>query len=365
MAEVSDAIEVAVIGGGVVGAAVLQRLAERGLVGFMLERRARTGGETTERNSGVIHAGLYYPAASLKTRLSIVGNRALYRWAEAHGVPHARSGKLIVATDEGEEAELSRLLEHGRAAGVQALRLLSGREVKALEPALSCRAAILSGTTGVVDPIELTASLIAVARSAGAEVLVSAEVQAIEREQEGYRLETSRGPVHARRVVNAAGLYADEVARLAGVDRYRIYPCRGDYFAVRRKLPYRRLIYPVKKRGAPGLGVHLTTDLAGRARFGPDATYVESKADYGAPSRDKRAEFALAARKLFPEIRADDLEYDSCGLRPKLRAPSEPEEKDFVIAEDLPGFVNLVGIESPGLTAALAIAAEVERLLCG
>jgi L-2-hydroxyglutarate oxidase LhgO len=358
-----DAIDVAVIGSGVVGAAIASRLAARGLVAWVLEKNARAGGETTERNSGVIHAGLYYPERSLKTRLCIEGRRMLYAWCEERGVPHMKCGKLVVASDESEVTELEKLHAHATRAGVEGLRLVTKDEMMALEPNAIGIAALFSRETGVVDPAALTSSLLDDVRAKGGEVLVAAPVTAIERGDDAWRLETGRGEIFARAVVNAAGLHADEIARLAGVGRYEIHPCRGDYFVLRTRAKYRRLIYPVKKKGAPGLGVHLTIDLAGAVRLGPDAEYVPSKQAYADPAKDKRAEFAAAARKILGEVRAEDLEYDSCGLRPKLRAPSESEEKDFVIAEDLPRFIDVIGIESPGLTSALAIAVEVDRLL--
>jgi L-2-hydroxyglutarate oxidase LhgO len=354
----------AIVGAGVVGAAVAQRLARRGFACFILERRDRIGGETTERNSGVIHAGLYYPLNARKTRLCVRGNRLLYAWAARAGVAHARTGKLIVATREAEEAALLQLLAHGRSAGVEGLELWSAAELVAREPAVHGIRALFSPATGIVDPAELTASLVADARACGAEVVTRAEVTAAAPAPSGgWALETTRGPIAAEVVVNAAGLFADQVAALAGVDRYRIHPCRGDYYRLTKTLPVRHLVYPVKDAGSPGLGVHLTLDLAGRQRFGPDANYVAQKNDYADPILDRREAFAASARKLFRGVEAQDLEYDSCGLRPKLRAPGAPSELDFVIALDRPGWVNLVGIESPGLTAALAIAEEVEQLL--
>jgi L-2-hydroxyglutarate oxidase LhgO len=354
-------VDVAVIGAGVIGAAVAERLTRRGFSALVLDRRARVGGETTERNSGVIHAGLYYSPESLKTVLCVEGNRRLYAWAADHHVAHRKIGKLVVATTEPEEAALHKMLAHGLAVGAQELEILSRAELEDREPAVRGRCALWSGTTGTIDPVELTASLIAVAEGAGATMLTNAGVTRIETLARGYRLTTERGPLNAARVVNAAGLHADDVAALAGVGRYRIHPCRGDYFRLRRGA-FRHLIYPVKVQGSPGLGAHLTISPSGELKLGPDATWIERKDDYGPPPIDKRPQFAEAARRLF-EVEEDDLVYDSCGIRPKLRAPTEDQERDFVIAQDLPGFVNLVGIESPGLTAALAIAERVSELL--
>ena len=210
--------------------------------------------------------------------------------------------------------------------------------------------------------MDLTRSLVAAARSDGAEVIVSCAVSAVRAADDGYELETSRGPVQAAAVVNAAGLYADEVAAMAGVGRYAIHPCRGDWFRLRTTTSFSHLVYPVKGPGTAGLGVHLTIDMDGGVRLGPDAQYVRSKEDY-CDAPHKRSVFAKAAGRMLRGLSEADLTYDSCGIRPKLRGPGEAEERDFVIAEDLPRFVNLVGIESPGLTSALAIAAEVDRNL--
>lgn len=354
--------DVAIIGAGVVGAAVGLALTDAGLGCVILERKGRAGGEITERNSGVVHAGLNHPLAWLKTRLCVEGNRALFAFAEKAGVPHRRTGKLIVATTTAEVEALEALHVHGCAAGVDGLSLLTAQQLVELESGVRGRAALLSASTGIVDPVELTAALLAAARAGGAEVVVAAEVRELEPEGAGWRLDTARGKVWTSAVVNAAGLQADEVARLAGVDRYHIHPCRGDYYRWRTPRTFSRLVYPVKAGGGAGLGVHLTIDLNGGLRFGPDAHYVSARDDYR-PGPDARAAFASAAARIIPGVLVEDLAYDSAGIRPKLRAPGDPEERDFVIAEDRPGLINLVGIESPGLTAALAIGREVHRLL--
>ena len=352
-------VDVVVIGAGVVGAAVFQRLAARGLSVWLVDRGERVGGETTERNSGVIHAGLYYPADSLKTRLCIRGKHLMYEWCAAHDLPAHSCGQHVVARDDAEEAALALMIEHARGCGVDDLSMVSKAELTRLEPTVRGRCAVLSGTTGVVDPHALTESLADDGRQRGGEVITNADVVGIE---DGWTVSTTRGPVSAATIVNAAGLYADEVSRMAGVGGYTIYPCRGDYFTLRTKHRYTRLVYPMKAPNAPNLGIHLTLDIGGGVRLGPDATWVDSKADY-APAPEKRAKFAAAAATLFEGVTAEDLAYDSCGLRPKLRAAHEPHEKDFVIAEDRPGLINLLGIESPGLTSAMAIGEMVDAML--
>src|SRR6266852_6084161 len=334
-------VDVAVVGGGVVGCAVASALARAGRSVLLLEGAQRLGDGVTSRNSGVVHSGLYYPPASLKAQACVRGNALLYEWARSRGVPCAKPGKLVVAREAADVPEL-----------------VPAAFVRAHEPAVAAAAALWCPETGIVDAVELARSLAADAAEHGGLVLTQARVRGIARAASAWELDTARGPVRAERVVNSAGLHADEVAALAGVDRYRVHSWRGDYFRFRPAAPYRHLVYPVRRRGAAGLGVHLTLDLAGGCRLGPDVEHVARKDDHS-PREDKLPAFLAAARALLGEVRADQLAYDGCGIRPKLRAPSDPEEKDFVLSEDLPGFVNLVGIESPGLTAALALAERV------
>ena len=355
-------VDVAIIGGGVVGCAVASALARAQRSVLLLEAGGRLGDGVTSRNSGVIHSGLYYPPASLKAQACVRGNALLYEWAREHGVPHARPGKLVVANDGAAVPALEALAANARASGASGVELVTSTFVRSREPAIPALAALWCPQTGIVDPVELSRSLAADAAGHGALVLTQARVLRIARGASAYELDTARGPVRAGRVVNAAGLYADEVAALAGVTRYQVHPWRGDYFHFRPAAPHRHLIYPVRPRGAAGLGVHLTLDLAGRCRLGPDVEHVARKDDY-APREDKLPAFLAAARALLGDVKAEQLAYDGCGIRPKLRAPGESEEKDFVLSEDLPGFVNLLGIESPGLTAALALAERVQALV--
>ena len=355
-------VDVAIVGGGVVGCAAASSVARAGRSVLLLEGGPRLAEGVTSRNSGVIHSGLYYAPGGLKARTCVRGNALLYEWVRARGVPHAKTGKLVVARDAPEVADLEALESNARAAGAPGVALVSSAFVREREPALDAAAALWCPQTGIVDAVELARSFATDAVEHGALVLTQARVHAIERTGSSYRLATARGPVRAERVVNAAGLYADEVAALAGVAKYRIHPWRGDYFRFMPATRYRHLIYPLRRRGAASLGVHLVLDLAGGCRLGPDVEHVARKDDYS-PREDKLGAFLAAARALLGEVRAEQLAYDGCGIRPKLRAPFDQEEKDFVVAEDLPGFVNLVGIESPGLTASLALAELVVGLV--
>ena len=350
-----------VIGAGVVGAAVAQRLASQHSL-FVLEAFDRVAEGVTSRNSGVIHSGLYYPPKSLKAQLCIRGKTLLYDWVRKKEVPHLQTGKVIVATHTEEEIELESIFRNAMESGASGLERWTGEKLRLRLPGLRGTMALFASETGVVDPVAFTKSLLNDAESQGAMVLTRAKVLKIRKENLGYVLETTRGEIFSKNVVNAAGLHSDEVAKLAGVDTYKIYPCRGDYFRFKSPEKFDMLIYPVKAKGAPGLGVHLTLDVDGGMRLGPDAEYVNSKEDFSS-REDKKERFRKSAEKLFGPIRDDQLEYDQCGIRPKLRAPHETEEKDFVVSQDLFGFINLVGIESPGLTASMAIAEFVEKIL--
>jgi len=363
---------IAVIGAGVVGLAVAARLAPRHPDLVVLERHARHGQETSSRNSEVIHAGIYYPAGSLKARLCVRGNRQLYELCARRGVPHRRCGKIIVATVEAERPSLETLRERARANGVD-LQPLSAAEVEALEPHVRSAGGLLSPTSGIVSAHGFMDVLVHDVREAGAVVQPRSEVVGLERDGGDYRLALRSGDQNesftAERVINAAGLDADTVAGLAGIDvdaaGYRQHLCKGSYFSVAPAKAglVNRLVYPVPDHVS--LGVHAVLSLDGRLRFGPDAEYVGRDADYSV-DEGKAPAFATAARRLLPAIEDGDLAPDISGIRPKLQGPKDGF-RDFVIAEEsargLPGLVNLVGMDSPGLTSALAIADHVAGLV--
>lgn len=353
-------MDVAVVGAGVVGCALASALARRGLSVVVLERAAQEGSGITSRNSGVIHGGLYYPPGSLKAETCLRGQALLYAWVVSHDVPHARTGKLVVARDPAEEAELAALHANAVAAGARGLRWLGAAELAAREPALPpMRAALLSAHSGIVDPHALTRSLRVDAERCGAIFAMQGELLAVTSGALGLRLDTTRGELEVGVLVNAAGLDADRIAALAGHPAPpQIFPCRGDYFRLHTSQRYRGLVYPVRVRGSAGLGVHLTLDLAGGLRLGPDVEYVASRDDFS-PAPHKRAAFLAAAQALLGPLAPEQLSHDSCGIRPKLRGPDDSAERDFLIAEGPAGCVHLLGIESPGLTAALALAERV------
>jgi L-2-hydroxyglutarate oxidase LhgO len=362
-----------IVGAGVVGLAVAARLAPTYPDLVILERRERHGQETSSRNSEVIHAGMYYPTDSLKARLCVEGNRRLYDLAERHGIPHRRTSKLIMATTNEDVAALEKLLALGRANGVE-LRMLSGDEVRRLEPHVAAVAALLSPNTGIVSAHALMDHFLHVARSGGATLMPHAELLGLERQTTDYRLTIRNGGAvesfTSECLVNAAGLEADTVAALAGIDvdaaGYRLHYCKGSYFSAAPWVARltTRLIYPVP--GHVSLGTHAVIGLEGRLRFGPDAEYLtDRRLDYRV-DETRRGGFGDAIRRLMPQVRDLDLTPDIAGIRPKLQGPGEGF-RDFVIAREdargLPGFVNLVGIDSPGLTSSPAIAEHVAGLL--
>ena len=373
--------DVLVIGAGIVGLATAAALARAGRSVVVVERHEGFGRETTSRNSQVLHAGLYYPAGSWKARHCVAGSRALYARCEREGIPHRRLGKLVVAVEAAEVATLERLRALGTENGAPDLAIVDATVVTRMEPSVRAVAALHSPATGIVDAHALCLSFAAEAEAHGAAIALGREVVAIEAARAGYRVvaqdaKGARESLVAAAVVNAAGLASDRIAALAGLDvdacGLRQHPCKGDYFALAPGAPLRfeHLVYPVPAGAAagpassPGLGVHVTLDLGGRVRFGPDAEYVD-RLDY-AVDPGKAERFARAAQRYLPALRAAWLTPDQAGIRPKLAGPGEAF-RDFVIEEEsargLPGFVNLVGIESPGLTAAPAIAEHVARLL--
>jgi L-2-hydroxyglutarate oxidase LhgO len=327
----------------------------------------------TSRSSEVVHAGIYYPEGSWKARLCVRGRELVYERCRRLRIPHRVPGKIIVAVDAQEVPRLEALQQRGLRNGAPGLEILDADQLRRLEPALRGRAGLLSPRTGIVDAHALALSYAAEAEARGALLLLQAEVLGIEAEVGGYRLDVRRAGqarecLRTRALVNAAGLAGDALAAWAGLDvdacGYRLHFCKGDYFALApgADLQLSRLVYPLP--AGAGLGIHATLDLAGGIRFGPDAEYVERpRFDVDAA---KAGIFARAVRRYLPALEPGWLTPAYAGVRPRLAAPGEAF-RDFVVAEEsgrsLPGFVNLLGIESPGLTAAPAIAERVVALL--
>ena len=357
-----------VAGAGVVGIAIARALALDGLRVLLLEELAAHGTVTSARNSGVIHAGLYYPFGSRRARLCVAGRRALYAFCAARGVETRACGKLVVANGADEEAALHALAGRARENGVENLALLSGARVRAMEPDLHCSAALWSPVTGIVDVHALMLALLAEAQDHGALLVTQTTLAGAERHPGGFVLRTGGADattLTTRLLVNAAGHGACALARaVVGLDPAlvpREHLSKGSYFTLTGRCPFRRLIYPMPIPG--GAGVHLTLDLGGQARFGPDVEAVDTF-DYSVDAA-REPVFASAVRRYWPGLPDGALQPGYAGIRPKIVPAGEAQ--DFVIQGEavhgLPGLVNLFGIESPGLTAALAIADEVAGIL--
>jgi len=366
-----DRLDTAIIGAGVIGLAIARALAAAGRSVIVLEAEAGPGLHTSSRNSEVIHAGIYYPAGWLKTQLCVTGKKQLYDYCREEDIAHARLGKILVATRDEEVPILEQLKKQGEANGVCDLSWLDRAAARELEPDISCVAGLLSPSTGIVDSHELMSALRRNATRLGAQVLLSTPVLAGQVHDDGLVLEiggTDPAKVLCGTVVNAAGLGAQRMAHaITGMPKNRIPGCffaKGHYFVLRGRSPFRRLVYPVPTPGS--LGLHVTLDLGGRARFGPDVSWVDG-VDYDFDER-RAMSFYSAIRTYFPSLEDGALEPGYTGIRPKL-GPAGAPPHDFIIQgpadHGVAGLVNLFGIESPGLTAALAIADHVRALLSG
>lgn len=361
----TERIECVVVGAGVVGLAVARALSRAGHDVIVLERHALIGSETSSRNSEVIHAGIYYPTGSLKARLCVAGKHELYRYCEERGIPHRNCGKLIVATNNAQLAELERIRQKAVANGVSDLELWGAARTKELEPELACVGSLWSPSTGIVDSHALMLAYQGDIEDMGGMIAFNAPMQRACAKSHGFHLEVGGETpmeLECAVLINSAGLEAPQLARrIEGYDSRHAplaYYCKGNYYMLKGKSPFNRLIYPVPE--AAGLGVHVTIDMGGQCRFGPDTEWVEL-VDYDVDP--KRAEvFYAAVRKYWPSLRDHALEPGYAGIRPKL-GPADAPASDFVIqsttTHGVPGLVHLFGIESPGLTASSAIGETV------
>jgi len=368
-----DRANILIIGGGVVGCAVARAVSARWQDVFLVEQNPRLGMATSTRNSGIVHSGIYYPKNSLKAHHCVEGNRLTYEFCEKHGVPHRRTGKLVVATNTHEEHELAALKKSGEDNGVEGLRMIGPPEIREREPHIVGTAALDVPSTGITSAEELVRAHARLAADQGANIVTNARVTALQPSADIIRVnvrigdeeESQQEMIEARCVINAAGLYSDEVAAMLGNRLWKIYPVRGEYCEVRgpRASLVNGLVYPLPHADGLSLGVHFTKTLWGTFLLGPTATYVEGKDNYERgrlPIRD----FAESASALMPEIQESDLQLGYSGLRPKLVPPGGKGIADFVITRDsnVPQAIHLVGIESPGLTAAISIAEHVSKL---
>ena len=371
-----DQANIVIIGGGVVGCAVARAVSRRWNDVFLVEQMPKLGMGASTRNSGVIHSGIYYPPGSLKARMCVAGNRMLYEFCAAHHVPHRNCGKLVVAHDAKQQAELEHLADKGRANGVVGLRMVDRAAVRAREPHIDAAVALEVPSTGIISAEDLIKTLARMATEQGASLLTRARVVRLDPRADSIAVtlvegdeddgaQPSEETIEARCIINCAGLYADEIAAMIGNHQHRIYPVRGEYCELVRAKSHliNHLVYPLPHADGLSLGVHLTRTLWGTVLVGPTADYVAEKNDYE-HNRLPIEEFARRAKSLLPEIEAADLHLAYSGIRAKLVAPGHAGIADFVIERDanVPHAIQLIGIESPGLTSSLAIAEQVVSL---
>jgi glycerol-3-phosphate dehydrogenase len=362
---------IVIIGGGVVGCAIAGALSSRWSDVFVLESLPKIGMAASSRNSGIIHSGLYYPPGSLKARLCVRSNQLTYEFCAAHGVPHRKTGKLVVATSAAESEELLALMKNGEANGVEGMRIVDSAAIREREPHVNGYAAIEVPSTGIVGSEELTKTYARIAKDRGANIVTNAAVERLEPAREGVCVVSAAGEIETRCLVNSAGLFADEIAAMLGspMAAHKIYPVRGEYCELVR--PKQHLIcgpvYPLPHPEGVSLGVHFTKTVWGNVLLGPTAKYLDDKNNY---ERDRQSveQFARGAKFLLPEIEPSDLVPAYSGIRAKLTPPAKHGEKqfaDFIILRDpeFPQVVQLIGIESPGLTSAAAIAEHVSGLV--
>lgn len=360
---------ITIIGAGVVGLAVAEELSAQYSDVLVVEKNRSYGLETSSRHSGVIHAGIYYPPGFLKADFCRQGNRILYEVCKKRNIPHKRLGKLIVAANDDEAHELEQIKKRSEQNKVTDLCFLSQKQIRALEPEVSAKAALFSPSTGIIDSHRLMQSFYINSESSGAIVVFNSKITNIYFDNNNYELEINNDfRFKTRILINCAGLFADKIGSLAGIDinkeEYCLKYCKGNYFSASPGPGIRHLVYPVPQKGNEGLGIHATLDLDGHVRFGPDTEYV-TDLDYSVDN-GRSESFFRSIRRYLPEIKKEGLRPDMCGIRPKLQGPGETY-KDFVIKEErklgYPGLINLIGIESPGLTSCIPIARYVSSLV--
>ena len=372
-----EKVDVVIIGAGIVGLSVACEISRVKDSVYLLERHDSFGRETSSRNSEVIHAGIYYPKDSLKAKTCLEGNSLIYETCAKNNIPHRKLGKLILATDRSQAAHLERLFDNAMGNGVRELELLSGDRIGEMEPNIKADFAIYSKITGILDSHSLMKYYVFKAAQQGAVITYNAEVRGIRKVSGGYEVTVfdSAGEEFkflTEVLVNCAGLESDKIAEMAGIDidkaGYRLKYCKGQYFSlpVKKSRLIKRLIYPVTTTNSAGLGIHATPNLTGTVRLGPDDEYIgRGDVDYDV-DKNARTKFYDSAVGFLPFLGKEDLTPDTSGVRPKLQGPGE-DFRDFIIKEEsglgLPGFIDLIGVESPGLTAAPAIARMVKDMI--
>ncbi len=357
---------VIIVGGGVVGCAIAAEVSKKIDDVFILEELSQIGMVTSSRNSGVVHSGIYYPTNSLKARHCVKGNRLTFEFAASHNVPTKKSEKILIANTLNEEAELEELVNLGQANQVPGLERITIKEVHKHEPHVVGLSALRVPSTGIIESEQLTKAFARVAIEQGASIVTNARLEAVEPGPSGVRIHSSAGKLETQVLVNSAGLFADEVAGLFGNREYKIHPVRGEYWEVIKSKGYliNGLVYPAPDPTGLSLGVHFKKTHEGTVLVGPNAQHVTGKNDYE-NKREPIESFCDKARRLVPNLKPADLRQGFAGLRPKVVPPGKKGQGDFVISRDpnYPYVIHLVGIDSPGLTAAISLAREVSQLV--
>ncbi|MGA1840615.1 MAG: NAD(P)/FAD-dependent oxidoreductase [bacterium] len=364
-----DEVRITIIGAGVIGLSIAAELSKKFSDIFIIEKNDNFGQETSSRNSEIIHAGIYYPNDSLKFKLCREGSAYLYETCKKASIPCKQIGKIIIATEEAELSPLEKLFKKGKSNGLDELKLLDKNDIKKIEPGTNAIAGIYSPRTGIIDSHTLMKHFVTMAKSNGVEIVYQSEVNFLSKENGKFLIGLKQDEYlfKSKIVINCAGLFSDKIASLIGLDPdklgYRIHFCKGDYFCYTKASPVSLLVYPLPDEFCTGLGIHATLDMGSRLRFGPDDEYV-SEIDYKV-DHNKADKFYKAAQKIVPGLERDSIVPDMSGIRPKIQGPNE-SFKDFIIKNeserDLNGFINLIGIESPGLTACMAIARMVSDM---
>jgi len=361
-----EEVNILIIGAGAVGLAIAENLSKTGEEVVVVEKESTFGRHTSSRNSEVIHSGIYYPQGTLKAALCVKGVKLIYHYLSQNNIPFSNCGKLVVACDYSEEKALTDLMENGMRNGVEGLQIIEQSECLKLEPQIKAVKALQVASTGILDTHKFMQSLASNAEKNDVFIIYDMEVTAIEKNEDRYLVKFHNGETYAANyLINSAGLHSDQIAEMAGIDLekhdLKLHWCKGEYYKTSKIKNIHRLIYPLPDRIS--LGIHLTINLAGNIRFGPSAYYLKDL-DYSMDEKSKD-EFLLSINR-YLDLLGEDLEMDDCGIRPKLQSPVG-EFRDFYIKEEsekgLPNFINLIGIESPGLTASLAIAEYVKDLM--
>jgi len=372
--EMMDA-EITIVGAGVVGLAIAEKVSEEHSNVFLIEKHPSFGQETSSRNSEVIHAGIYYPKDSLKARLCVEGKRLLYDYCKKYDVPYNNCGKLIVATSEEEISVIEGIRQTATKNGVDDLVVLEREQIAEMEPNIFALKALFSPSTGIVDSHSLMKQYETNTINNGGQVVYGSEVTGIKRLKNGYEItlldaDKKNYSFTTRIVINSAGLTSDKVSEMAGMsdENLKILFCKGEYFRVNppKNRLIKRLIYPVPHHNLEGIGIHVTIDMGGGVKLGPDVKYLESNVYDYKLTASKQEAFYKSAKKFLPFLEYDDIAPEMAGIRPKIQKPGEPV-RDFYIMEEsnkgCPGFINLIGMESPGLTSSIAIGKYVKSLI--